>query len=255
MFLAKPTAQALSELCFKGREVESLLYDLHIHSCLSPCADDDMTPATAVGLAKLAGAELVAITDHNSALNVPAAMAAAKAYGVKLLPGIEVNTEEEIHLLCYFPTVEAALRMGQLIYDALPAFPYDPQVWGKQIVVDADDNELYCIEKLLTGAATINIYEAKRFCEELGGIAIPAHADKDSYSLLSVMGFCPDDLDFAAIELALPESYDRLIMRGLLPSEREILTSSDAHSMGVVGSKLRELSQKSVLQRLIAKLQ
>ena len=232
-----------------------MLYDLHIHSCLSPCADDDMTPATAVGLAKLAGAELVAITDHNSALNIPAAMAAAKAYGVKLLPGIEVNTEEEIHLLCYFPTLSAALRMNRLVYDALPEFPYDSMVWGKQIVMDADDRELYCAEKLLTGATAINIYEAKRLCEELGGVAVPAHADKESYSLLSVMGFCPDDLDFAAIELAAPETYDRLVERGLLPPGKEILTSSDAHSMNLVGSKLRELSKGSVLNKLVDMLE
>ena len=110
-------------------------YDLHLHTCLSPCADKDMTPATVAGLAKLAGADLIAVTDHNSALNLPAARAACDFYGLRLLPGIEVNTAEEIHLLCYFKTVEAALEYGEALYGALPAFPYDPAVWGEQLVL------------------------------------------------------------------------------------------------------------------------
>lgn len=228
-----------------------MLYDLHIHTCLSPCAEDNMTPATAVGLAKLAGAQLVAITDHNSALNLPAAKAAAEAYGVRLLPGIEVNTQEEIHLLCYFPDLEKALQMGERIYAALPDIPCDPKIWGRQIVMDENDRELYDIEKLLTGASAFDIYEAKALCESLGGVAIPAHADKDSYSLLSVMGFCPDDLDFEAIEMANPEKYDELVSRGFLPTGRELLCSSDAHHMEAVGKKLSELSETSVLRALL----
>lgn len=87
-------------------------YDLHIHSCLSPCADREMTPATIAGLCALNGADVIAIADHNSALNLPAAEKCCKAYGVKLLPALEANTAEEIHLLCYFPTVQAALAMA-----------------------------------------------------------------------------------------------------------------------------------------------
>ena len=86
-------------------------YDLHIHSCLSPCADREMTPATIAGLCALNEADVIAIADHNSARNLPAAEICCKAYGVKLLPALEANTAEEIHLLCYFPTVAAALAM------------------------------------------------------------------------------------------------------------------------------------------------
>lgn len=228
-----------------------MFYDLHIHTCLSPCAEDNMSPSASVGLAKLAGAELVAVTDHNSALNLPAAKKAADFYGVRLLPGIEVNTEEEIHLLCYFPTVEKALEMSEQIYAALPDFPYDPKVWGKQLVMDEDDRELYCVDKLLTGAVAMNIYEVKSLCESLGGISIPAHAEKDSFSLLSVMGFCPDDLAFEAYELNGPEKYDELVSRGLLMPDREILCSSDAHNREDIGSRLRALPENSVLLKLI----
>lgn len=228
-----------------------MLYDLHIHSCLSPCAEDNMTPATAVGMAKLAGAGAVAITDHNSALNLPAAKAAADAYGVLLLPGIEVNTAEEIHMLCYFSTVERALEFGERLYAALPELPYDPLIWGRQIVMDEDDRELYDVKKLLTGAVGMSIYECRALCVEMGGIPVPAHAEKDSFSLLSVMGFCPEDLDFEAFELKNPEKYPELVSKGLLPPGRQIYASSDAHCMEKVGERLRELPRDSILQRLL----
>jgi hypothetical protein len=210
-----------------------------------------MTPATVVGMAKLAGAQLVAVTDHNSALNLPAAQAAAQAYGIKLLPGIEVNTQEEIHLLCYFSTVEKALELGEKIFAALPAFPYDPLVWGRQIVMDENDLELYTVERLLTGAVAIDIYAMKAMCEAMGGIAVPAHTEKDSYSLLSVMGFCPEDLDFAAYEMANPEKYPELAQRGFLQRGREILCSSDAHNLEDIGGRLRRLAENSVLKKLL----
>ncbi len=228
-----------------------MLYDLHIHSCLSPCAEDDMTPATILGMAKLAGADLVAIADHNSALNLPAARLCAEAYGVRLLPAIEVNTEEEIHLLCYFPTVEAALEMGKKIYAALPSFPYDPRIWGRQLVVNEDDEQTGSVDKLLSGALAMNIYQVKSLCESLGGVAIPAHAEKDSYSLLSVMGFCPEDLDFAVYELKDPEKYPELVGRGLLMPDREILTSSDAHCIAAICGNMKELPENSIINTLL----
>lgn len=228
-----------------------MLYDLHMHTCLSPCADDNMTPATVVGMAKLAGVEAVAITDHNSALNLPAAMAAARAYGVKLLPGIEVNTAEEIHLLCYFETVTRALEFGEKLFAALPEFPYDPQVWGRQIVMNEDDEELYDVKKLLTGAVNMSIYECKAVCEVMGGVVIPAHAEKDSFSLLSVLGFCPDDLDFEAFELKDPSRYDELVSRRLLPPGRRIYSSSDAHCIEKIAEHPLELPEGSVLRQMI----
>ena len=153
-----------------------MLYDLHMHSCLSPCAEDDMTPANIAGLAKLAGAELIAVTDHNAADNLPAVQCCCNAYGLRLLPGVEVNTAEEIHVLCYFKTVDTALEFGRLLYAALPEFPYDPAVWGRQLVMDENDEVLRTVDKLLTGAVSMDIYEVKAACEALGGVAVPAHA-------------------------------------------------------------------------------
>lgn len=226
-------------------------YDLHIHSCLSPCADDDMAPATIAGMAKLNGIELIAVTDHNSARNLPAVQKACKAYGVRLLPGIEVNTAENIHMLAYFPTVGAALEMGQRLYGQLPAHPYDRTVWGRQLVMDAEDNVLEEVDKLLTGAADLTLAEAKALCESLDGIAVPAHVDRDSYSLLSVLGFAPQDLPFEAYELRRPDRLAALQATGQLPQGMEMLSSSDAHALVDISEYPLDLDEHSALWRLL----
>lgn len=228
-----------------------MLYDLHIHSCLSPCANDDMTPSTIAGLAKLAGAELISIADHNSARNLPAAEICCKAYGIQLLPAIEVNTAEEIHMLCYFPSVQAAMTLSDELYEGLSTFSYDDNIWGKQLVMDEDDNIVDTQNKLLTGAAAMDIYTIKARTEALGGIAVPAHADKDSYSLLSVLGFCPDDLDFELFELKNPLTYASLCDKGFLPAGKPIITSSDAHCINDIASRLSDLPGNNPLLRLI----
>ncbi len=229
-----------------------MTYDLHIHSCLSPCAADDCTPASIAGFAKLNGIDLIAVTDHNAADNLPAAAAACRAYGVHLLPGIEVNTREEIHLLAYFKTVKAALEMGEVLYRRLPKYPYDPAIWGRQLMADVDDTIIGEKEKLLSGAVDMDLYEVVALCQKLGGAAVPAHVDKDSYSLLSVLGFAPEDIDFAAFEVKRPEhTLQKLLDTGRLPAGREILTSSDAHTLGEIAEHPRTLAENSVLRFLL----
>ncbi|MDL2219077.1 PHP domain-containing protein [Ruminococcaceae bacterium OttesenSCG-928-O06] len=229
-----------------------MTYDLHIHSCLSPCANDDMTPTNIAGFAKLNGIDLIAVADHNSALNLPATAQACEAYGVRLLPAIEMNTAEEIHLLCYFARVEDALAMGEAIYENLPRYPYDHEIWGRQLVMDAEENTIGEVDKLLTAACTLDLYAAKALCEKLGGIAVPAHVDKESTSLLSVLGFAPEDLPFAAYEVKRPEhTLAALWESGRLPAGVEILTSSDAHSLGEIPEHPRTLSPQSCLWRLL----
>lgn len=206
-------------------------YDLHIHTCLSPCADRAMTPATVAGMAKLSGAELIAVADHNSAANLPAAQAACTAYGLRLLPAIEACTAEEIHLLCYLPSVEAALELGEVFRRHLPSYPYDPAVWGEQWVMDEDDNILRREGRLLTGALELDIYQTAALCRSHGGIPVPAHVDKDSYSLLSVFGLWDDSLGFELAELADLSRAPALLQSGRLPGGLPLISSSDAHAL------------------------
>ena len=208
-----------------------MIYDLHLHTCLSPCADDNMTPSNVVGMMSLAGAEVIAVTDHNSARNLVAAKKAADFYNIKLLPGIEVNTAEEIHLLCYFCGIEEALEMGEEIYNSLADISVDTQIWGEQLIVDENDEIVGSLDKLLTLASSYDIYAVKQMTEALGGIAVPAHIDRDSSSLLSIMGFMPVDLDFRIVELTDITRYSEYVKTGVLPPMLDLLESSDAHSL------------------------
>ncbi len=226
-------------------------YDLHIHSCLSPCAENDMTPATIAGMAKLGGADIMAVTDHNSALNLPYVQLACNAYGIKLLPGIEVTTAEEIHVLCYFKSVEKALQFGEMLYNLLPDIPCDEKIWGSQLVCDENDSVINKVPKLLTSATTIDIYGIKDVCKEYGAIAVPAHIEKDSTSLMSVLGFMPDDLDFDLYESKKAEKLDFYLQKGLFPNDKQIITSSDAHTVEQISQNLHSLENGSALLRFI----
>ncbi|MBC5581760.1 PHP domain-containing protein [Anaerofilum sp. BX8] len=228
-----------------------LTYDLHLHSCLSPCGDNAMTPANIAGFARLNGIGLISLTDHNSAENLPYIQKACAAYGVKLLPGIEMNTAEEIHLLCYLPTVEAALCLSREIYALLPEIPCDEAVFGEQIVMDEEDHELRRVDKLLVSACGMGLEEAAARCAELGGVAVPAHVDRESYSILSVLGIMPEAPAFSAVEVHDPARLPPLIASGRLPQGYEILTSSDAHYLEDISAAPRALGEGSCLQRLI----
>ena len=121
---------------FTNGSMPELAYDLHIHSCLSPCGDDDMTPANIVGMAKVIGLDLIALTDHSSCKNCPAFAAAAAAYGMNVLFGMELTTAEEVHVLCYFPTLNDAMAFDAYVYGQLPDIPNTPALFGNQLIYD-----------------------------------------------------------------------------------------------------------------------
>lgn len=229
-----------------------MLYDLHLHSALSPCADNNMTPSLIIGMMSLAKAQAVAITDHNSALNLVAAQKAAEFYNVTLLPGIEVNSAEEIHLLCYFSSVELALEMGEIVYQSLPDIAVDTSIWGEQLVMNEEDEVVGRIDKLLTLASSYSIYEIIRIVESLKGIVVPAHIDKESNSLLAIMGLMHSDLNISTVEFINPKLYQEYMDKGLLPKGLGILRSSDAHCIQQLAEdSLSTLVEDNPIYRLI----
>lgn len=143
-------------------ELTPFYYDLHIHTCLSPCGENDMTPATVAGLSALAGLDIIAICDHNTAGNVQAVQqaAAALAPGLLVIPGIELTCAEELHMVCLFPTAEAAEAAGEEIYAALPPISNREEIFGAQLLMDAEDNELGRLERLLSNATFLSIDDA-----------------------------------------------------------------------------------------------
>ena len=204
-----------------------LFSDLHIHSCLSPCANDDMTPANICGMAVLKGLQMIAVTDHNSARNLPAVKACCDAYGLLMIPGMEITTREEVHLLGYFETVEQALDFSEFLRPHMPPKKNKPQFFGNQYVMDDDDNIIAEEDELLIGASDLRLAELTRIIRERGGVPVPAHINRGSNGLLINLGMMPEELGFTAVEVwrALPCAHTP-------QAGKVILHSSDAHNLG-----------------------
>lgn len=195
--------------------------DLHIHSCLSPCGSLELSPSEIVRLLVSRGVELAALTDHNSALNCLAFASACKKYGVTALFGMEVQTQEECHILCLFNNVDSALELSGEIYSQLPPVMNNPEKTGDQVYVDEDDNILGEVEKYLITGAALDIYGLADIVHNMGGVVIPAHAERPAFSLTSQLGFIPDGPWDALEVVRIPPAVDT----GGFP----LTVSSDAH--------------------------
>ena len=209
-----------------------LYYDLHLHSCLSPCGDDDMTPANLAAMCALAGLDVVALTDHNTAGNCAAFCRAARRNGLLALPGMELCTREEVHVVCLFPTLESASSFSSYVGERLSPLSNDPDLFGHQVYMDDLDGVLGEETRLLAGCADISIDDVPALADRYGGLAYPAHIDRPSFSLISVLGFWNSDLGFPLAELsrACPPAFtDRPDLRGL-----RFITASDAHYLDQV---------------------
>lgn len=220
-------------------------YDLHIHSCLSPCGDEEMTPPNIVNMCLLKGLDIIAVTDHNSARNVRAIVQAAKNLPLCVIGGIELCTSEEIHVVCLFPNVDAAESAGLAAEAALPNIQNRPEIFGKQLVMDAKECPCGELEKLLINATSISVDDTLYFAKQYGGICYPAHIDKPSYSILSNLGYLPDHLTFPCVEVAHPDSFVST-QHGLQMKEKfEWITSSDAHRLEDISERTHFLDLAS----------
>jgi PHP family Zn ribbon phosphoesterase len=224
-----------------------LAVDLHIHSALSPCAGDDMTPNNIVNMALIKGLDIIAITDHNSALNVPAIQKCAEGKGLVAIPGMEVETMEEVHLICLFPDIKKASVMQQHVYKTLPPYKNREDIFGLQPVYDGKDNILFHEERLLLTACGLSINDIFSAAEELNGVVIPAHIDRESHGIISNLGMIPEDLDIVYVEVTGEKGLKDLKQKGLLPDNYKILMSSDAHTLGDIFERINfiELEEKS----------
>lgn len=200
-----------------------LYVDLHIHSCLSPCGDMLMTPNNIVGMAYLKGLDAIAVCDHNSAGNLEAIGQVAQMMGVLLLPGLELNTREEVHLLCYFKSVPDAQAFGREIYAHLPVRINDPALFGAQVLMNVQDEPVGQEDRLLIQALDLPLEQCCALCREFGGACVPAHINRGANGVLGALGFLPEQIRYDALEIApahpLPEPYGRYLH----------LHASDAH--------------------------
>lgn len=207
-------------------------FDLHIHSCLSPCASLDMAPSAIAQRAVDMGLDAVAVTDHNSAKNAPAFNECCGRLGLKVLFGMEICTSEEFHVLSLFDTVEQALNMTDWVYDALIKRVNQPEVFGDQPVVNADD-EIEELEWRMLGTPTKrDVYQVGRRVKELDGLFIACHVDRSTSSIFSQLGAPAGDEGFDAMELS--RTADETVWRGKL-SGAACVRSSDAHNIEDLG--------------------
>lgn len=219
--------------------------DLHIHTVLSPCAELSMGPKDIVRQALNHEVDVIAITDHNSAENTAALVKAAESTGLLVIPGMEVYTREEAHVICLFPTVEADALFQQVIYDHLASGENDPDWFGPQYIVDEQEHVLGECRKLLAMPTNLHVHQVASFVMDFGGIIFPAHIDRKANSLLRVLGFIPNDLPFHAVEIAQPFD-DAVKQLGFLKrSPFAVLRSSDAHMIDQVGTKCTFLKMES----------
>ncbi len=204
-------------------------YDLHLHSCLSPCGDMDMTPNNLVNMAKLLGLDVIALTDHNTSLNCEAAMKVGDEVGVLVIPGMELTTSEDIHAVCLFPTLEKALAFSAYVDEHRIKVKNKAEIYGRQVIMNENDEETGEVEHLLLPASFIGMYDAYRTAKEFGGICYPAHIDRDSLSILSVLGEIDPYCGFRTAELADISKLGTLKEQHPILNAMNIITCSDAH--------------------------
>lgn len=203
-------------------------YDLHIHSCLSPCADDDNTPNNLAGMASISGLDIIALTDHNSCKNCPAFFEASRKYGLIPIAGMELTTSEDIHVVCLFEKLDAAIAFD----DALQAFRVPiknkPNIFGEQLILDENDEIIGKEENLLSNATLISIEDVPELVKRFDGVCYPAHIDRDANGIIAILGTLPQTPTFGAVEIRDPEKIESLSKKHQLDGKL-IIISSDAH--------------------------
>lgn len=184
------------------RGLKTYLADLHVHTVVSPCADVEMIPPLIVQEALDRGINLIAITDHNSSANVEAVQRAARETDLTVLPGMELQTKEEVHLLCLFDALEQLACWQEVVDAHLPELENNIEYFGEQFVVDETGEFIRRETRLLLTSANISLEAAVTEVLKLGGIAIPAHVNRTAFSLLANLGFVPPGVPFAALEIS-----------------------------------------------------
>lgn len=235
-----------------------LAYDLHIHSCLSPCGDDDMTPGNIAGMSHLNGLDVIALTDHNSSLNCPALINQAKQYGIIVIPGAEVTTAEEIHMLCLFENTKEALKFSCHIYSCLPNIINRENIFGKQQIIDENDEISGTVDKLLINATNISIDKLPALVSSYNGVCIPAHINKQTDSILSVFGAIPPTSEFIYAEINKCDDIKSLFNLHPYLRKCSIISDSDAHYLTDINEsvnyiEVREKNIKSIFEALRSK--
>lgn len=215
----------------------------------------DMTPNNIVNMAKLLGLDVIALTDHNTSLNCEAAMKAGENAGIVVIPGMELTTSEDIHAVCLFPTLEKALAWSDYVDEHRIKIKNKTEIYGRQVIMDENDEETGEIEHLLLPASDVSIMSAHKLLKDFGGVCYPAHIDRDSLSILSVLGEIDEYCGFTTAEFADKSKIPELKALHPILNSLNIVTNSDAHYLENMKEaknylELPELTRENVIEYL-----
>jgi PHP family Zn ribbon phosphoesterase len=208
--------------------------DFHVHTCLSPCADLDMYPRAVVAMSLARRLDVVAICDHNSSENVQYVIKCAEGTGLTVLPGMEITSSEEVHVLALFDKLENLNPLQDLVYRHLPG-KNDENVFGCQAIVNEHDEVEGLSERLLIGATTLPLHEIVSRIHGFGGLAIAAHIDRESFGILGQLGFLPDGLALDALEISRRTGLAAARQRWPELAPIAFIESSDSHIITDIG--------------------
>ena len=214
--------------------------DLHVHTCLSPCAEFDMYPRALIDKCISEKLDMIAICDHNASENVKYVLQVAEGKPLTVLQGMEVTSREEVHLLALFDRLDLLLQLQTVVYHHLPG-QNDENLFGCQVIVNDRDEVEGMNQRLLIGATQMSLQEIIDQIHALGGLAIACHIDRDSYSVISQLGFVDDGIPFDALEISHSTGIKRGRLRFPELSARPFIESSDAHFIRDIGQGFTEI--------------
>ena len=224
--------------------------ELHVHTVLSPCAAVEMIPPLIVSEALHLGIDIIAITDHNTSANVAAVMQAVEGTGLTVIPGMEVHTREDVHILTLFENLEDLAKWQRIVDQALPAISNQAEFFGEQYIVDQSGEFLAMEDRLLIQATELTIEQVFHKASELGGLVIPAHADRKTYGLIGTLGFIPPGLDFLAIEISRHTPIEEATKRFPQLAGYRLIQSGDVHHLDDFLAANRFLIQAPTLSEI-----
>ena len=212
-------------------------YDFHIHSCLSPCGDNDMTPNNIAGMSALAGLNIVALTDHNTCKNCPAFFKAAKRNGIIPIAGMELTTAEDIHVVCLFENLDDAMIFDAYVGENRIRIKNRADIFGEQLIMDENDEVIAVEDDLLINATNITIDDVKDVVERHNGICFPAHIDREANGIIATLGTLPEEPVFSIVELHDHGKISEYQSRFPELNKKRIVFGSDAHYLEDIRDK------------------
>lgn len=213
-------------------------YDLHIHSCLSPCGDDDMTPSNIAGMGVVAKLDIMALTDHNTCRNCPAFFKTAETNGIVPVAGMELTTAEDIHLVCLFEKLSDAMRFDEKVNTLRIPFKNRVDIFGEQMIMNENDEVIGTDEYLLSNATQITVDEAPVLVSGFGGICYPAHIDREANGIIATLGIFPETPFFPCAELHDGDKKDEYSAKFPIIKDKPVVVSSDAHYLWDISGRL-----------------